>query len=127
MNNETVNNKLKKLKIEEDIWIIYLGIIFLSFYSNSLERNYFLYHNINYKKQYQDVMIIIFAILLLIYLYFFDSAYKEMKNINPFDNKKKNHLIYLSFIASFVLVLSGLIYLYIAIVDNDIDVELAFN
>ena len=43
------------------------------------------------------------------------------------NNQKKNNLIYLSFIASLVLVISGLIYLYIAITDNNIDVELAFN
>ena len=126
MNNET-NNRLKELDIEEGIWIIYLVIIFLSFYSNSLERNYFLYNDINCKKQYQEVIIIIFTILLLIYIYFAYSAYKETKNINPFDKHEKNNLIYLSFLASLLLVTSGLIYLYIAIKDTDINVELAFN
>ena len=127
MDNETINNKLKELKIEEGIWIIYLGIIFLSFYSNNLEKSYYLYKDLNCKKQYQEVMIIIFTILVLVYIYFFYSSYKEMKNINPLNNQKKNNLIYLSFIASFLLVISGLIYLYIAITDNNIDVELAFN
>ena len=127
MNYNTVINKLKELKIEEYIWVIYLGIIFLSFYSNSLERNYYLYNDLNSKQKYQDIIIIIFTILLVIYIYFFYNAYKEVKNINPNDNKKKNDLIYLSFIASLFLLFSGIIYLYIAISDNDLNVELAFN
>ena len=127
MDYDALNNKLKELKIEEGIWIIYLGIILLSFYSNDLERNYFLYNDLNCKQKYQNTIIIIFTILLIVYLYFFYNAYQEIKNINPYANKKKNNLIYLSFIASMFLVLSGLIYLYIAISDNNIDVELAFN
>ena len=71
MNYNTVINKLKELKIEEYIWVIYLGIIFLSFYSNSLERDYFLYNDLNCKQKYQDIIIIIFTILLIIYIYFF--------------------------------------------------------
>ena len=125
--NDEINNRLKELNIEEGIWLIYLVIIFLSFYSNSLERNYFLYNDISCKKQYQEVIIIIFTILLLIYIYFAYNAYKETKNTNPFNNIEKNNLIYLSFIASLLLVISGLIYLYIAIKDTDINVELAFN
>ena len=39
---ETV--KLKEVETEEFIWIIYIGIIFLSFYSNKLEKNYFYRH-----------------------------------------------------------------------------------
>ena len=39
---DELNSKLKELKIEEFIWIVYIGIIILSFYSNSLEKNYFI-------------------------------------------------------------------------------------
>ena len=125
--DDVISKKIHELKIEEGIWIIYLVIIFLSFYSNALERNYFLYNDIECKKKYQEIMIIIFTVLLLIYIYFFYNSYKEIQNINPFDNSKKNNLIYLAFIASLLLVISGILYLYIAISDNDIDVELAFN
>ena len=126
MDYNSINNKLNELKIEEYIWIIYLGIIFLSFYSNKLEKNYFIYNDLNSKKEYQEIMIIIFSILLLIYIYFFYTSYKELLKTNSYINKK-NELIYLAFIASSLLVISGIIYLYIAISDNDIDVELAFN
>ena len=125
MNNNVIN-KIKELEIEENIWIVYLFIIFLSFYSNNLEKKYFLYNDINSKEKYQEIIIIIFTILLIIYFYFLYSSYKELKNIDHFNNKK-NELTHLAFIAALLLTISGIIYLYIAIEDNNLDVELAFN
>ena len=69
MNNE-LNDKLKQLKIEEFIWIIYIGIIALSFYSNKLEKNYFIYNDLNSKEKYRKTMIFIFSILILVYFSF---------------------------------------------------------
>ena len=127
MNYEVLNNRLRDIEIENNIWIIYLVIIFLSFLANKLEKEFFLYKNLQAREEYQNIMIIIFIILLIIYIYFFINAYNAFKKINPFDNSKKKQLIYLSVMASFFLVISGLIYLYIAIFDDNIDVELAFN
>ena len=42
MDSDFLDNKLKQLKIEEFIWIIYIGIIFISWYANNLERKYFI-------------------------------------------------------------------------------------
>ena len=125
MDYSNLNNKLKELKIEEYIWIIYIGIIILSFYSNELERKYFIYNSEESKKKYHDTIIIIFTILVIIYFYFFYNSFDELKK-NNYDNKK-NKLLYLSFIASLLILISGLIYLYIAIKDENIDVELSFN
>ena len=36
MNYDELNKKLEELKIEDFIWVIYIGIIVLSWYSNSL-------------------------------------------------------------------------------------------
>ena len=41
MSNE-LEKKLKQIKIENLIWVVYIGIIILSWYSNYLERNYYL-------------------------------------------------------------------------------------
>ena len=35
-------SRLKDIKIENYIWIIYIGIIVLSWYANSKEKNYIL-------------------------------------------------------------------------------------
>ena len=41
--------------------------------------------------------------------------------------EKKKRLVTLSMIASFLILISGFIFLYIAYEDNDLSVELAFN
>ena len=127
MNNEKLNNKLKELNIEDFIWIIYIGIIFLSWYSNSLERKYFLTNDQESKEKYRGIIIIIFSILIVVYLYFLKSSIDDLRELKPTDSPKKKKLVYLSFIASLLIAISGAIFLYIAISDEDLNVELAFN
>jgi len=127
MNEEELYNKLRELKIEDFIWLIYIGIIFLSWYSNSLERKYFIYNDLRSKEQYRRILITIFSILIVVYLYFLNDSYKDVKNIKPYDSNKRKNLINLSFIGSLLIAISGFIFLYIAIKDKDIDVEIAFN
>ncbi len=127
MNNEQLNEKLKELKIEDFIWFVYIGIIFLSWYSNSLERNYFIFNDQISKEKYRKIIIIIFSILVIVYFYFLSDSYKSLKSLNQFDSNKKQDLVYLSFIASLLIAISGLIFLYIALEDEDLNVELAFN
>ena len=70
---------------------------------------------------------IIFLILLFVYIYFFIDAYDSFKDLKTNDNKKKKELITLSFISSSLILISGIIFLYIAINNKELDVELAFN
>jgi amino acid transporter len=127
MNTEELKDKLKELNIEDFIWIIYIGIIFFSWYSNSLERDYFTTGNKTSKEKYRTIMIIIFSILVIVYLYFFLDSLEDFYNLKETDTKKKKELITLSFIASTLILISGLIFLYIAYKDEDLNVELAFN
>ena len=125
--NSNVNDKLKELIIEDFIWIIYIGIIFMSWYANSLERKYYTKNDENAKVKYREIMIGIFLVLLFVYLYFLYSSYQDIKELKPNDPEKKKRLIILSFIGSLFIVFSGIIFLYIAFEDEDLNVELAFN
>lgn len=127
MYSKEVEERLKQLKIEDFIWIIYLGIIFLSYYSNSLERKYFILSDMECKEKYRKIMMIIFTILLFVYFYFLKDSYDSIKDLNRFDSEKKKRLVYLSFLASVLIFISGLLFLYISISDTDLNVELAFN
>lgn len=120
-------DKLKDIEIENKIWIIYIGIIILSWYTNSKEKTFLLYNDEKNKKEYQNLLILIFSILVIIYYYFAKDSYDKLININEFDSNKKKYLLYLSFIASFLILISEIIFLNIAIQDDQIDVELAFN
>ncbi len=120
-------SRLKDIKIENYIWIIYIGIIVLSWYANSKEKDFIINKNENSKKEYQALMILIFTILLFIYYYFTIDSYDDVKELIPLDSKKKNILRYASFVGSFLILISGIIFLIIAILDDNIDTEIAFN
>lgn len=120
-------SRLKDIKIENYIWIIYIGIIVLSWYANSKEKDFIINKNENSKKEYQALMILIFTILLFIYYYFTIDSYDDVKQLTPLDSKKKIILRYASFVGSFLILISGIIFLIIAILDDNIDTEIAFN
>ena len=122
-----VNERIKEIDIEDFIWIVYLGIIALSFYSNSLERKYFIFNNEVDKEKYQKIIIVIFSILVIVYLYFLKSSVDSIKNLNPSASQETKNLTYLSFLASLLIAISGFIFLYIAFKDKNLDIELAFN
>ncbi len=111
-------NRLKEIENENIIWLIYLGIILLSYYANSIEKDYILNGNEQSKEKYRKIMIFIFSILVIIYLYFLYDSYKSLDDSN---------LSKLSFIASLLIFTSGIIFLYIAYKDKELNVELAFN
>ena len=91
MLNSEVKEKLRQIKIENYIWIIYIIIIGISYYSNYLEKDYFVNNNIESKKKYRETLIIIFSILLIIYLYFTVDAYKSVLSLKENDSKEKNN------------------------------------
>jgi len=127
MSYSELEKKLKELKIEDFIWVIYIGIIYASWYANHLERNYFLYNDQESKKKYRQIMITIFSILIIIYYYFVQDSVEDIKNIRPSDSPQKKELLTLSLVGSLLIITSGIIFLYIALKDEDIEVELAFN
>ena len=125
-----MNDKLKRLediKIENIVWIIYIGIIILSWYANSKEKKYLLYNDLLSKKEYQNLLILIFTILVIIYFYFAKSGYEDILNLTSYDSPKKQMLTKFAFIGSFLILVSGIIYLVLAILDDEIEIVLAFN
>lgn len=123
---DDIAKKLENLRTEEVVWIIYIGIIIYSFYSNYLERKYFLSGDASYKDKYRQTLIIIFSVLIVVYLYFFKSSYDDLRNVKGEDSSKKS-LVYLSFVGSLLILISGFIFLYVSYMDKNIDVEIAFN
>lgn len=122
-----IEEKLKKLKQEDIVWVIYLVIIGLSFYSNMIERKYILENDETSKNKYRLINMTIFTLAVLIYIYFTYDNYKEVKNLNPNDGERKIKFTYLTLIGAVLALISGLIFLYVSIYDIDIETEIAFN
>ena len=123
---DDLDSKLKEIKIENIIWLIYIGIIVLSYYSNYLEKDYFINKNNKSKEKYRKTLTIIFSVLVIIYSYFFIDSVSDIKNIYKYSKDKKN-LVLLSSLASLLVLISGILFLYISYKDENIDVEIAFN
>ena len=120
-------DKLNDIKIENYIWVIYIFIIILSWYANSKEKNFLINQDEKSRKEYQNLLILIFTILVIIYYYFAKSSYDDIKKLKINDTNKKILLTYMSFLGSFLVLISGIIFLTIAINDENLDVEIAFN
>ena len=120
-------DKLEDIKIENFIWVIYIAIIFLSWYANSKEKKYLLYNDEEARREYRSLLIIIFSILVIIYYHFTKNSYEDVLKLNSSDTTKKIILTKASFIGTLLVLISGIIFLTIAINDENIDVELAFN
>ena len=117
---------LRTIEIENYIWIIYLVIIFLSFMANKEEVNYFINNDMQSKSNYRKLIIIIFSIVLGIYYYFFVSGYKTYKSLSPYDTESKKFFETINFIANILILISGAIFLFIAIFGEKLETEIAF-
>lgn len=120
-------DRLNDIKIENNIWLLYLIIIGLSYLSNSFEAKYFLYNDQEAKEKYRKLTITIFSVVAVVYCYFAKDALDNMKNLKPWDPKKKKTLTKLNALASSLILIAGLIFIYIAVVDEELNIELAFN
>lgn len=125
MNNRL--DRLKDIQIENLVWVIYIGIIVLSWYANSKEKQFILFQDEKSRQEYQNLLILIFTILIFIYFYFTKDSYEDLQSLQKGDTSKKKILTYASFTGSVFILISGFIFLGIAILDDNIDTEIAFN
>ena len=124
--NNNIEKRLKQINIENNIWLIYLIIIGLSFYSNKLEKDYFINKNNISKETYRKINTIIFIVLILVYSYFEEDAIESFfNNQNKTSKQKKYDSLIL--IACTAILVSGFIFLYIILDDKNLDTEIAFN
>lgn len=122
-----MNNKLKQLrriKIENIIWIIYLFIIGFNLYSNKLEKIFVESGNSIYKEKFRKINKIILTVILIIYIYYVYISYIDIKELDPNCKKRQKDLTYLAFISSVLFLIGGAISLYITTNSNILDEEI---
>lgn len=80
MNN---NKRSRFLRIENLIWLIYIGFAIFGIMANNLEIDDINEDSHKNQKKYKGINIIIFSIAIIIYLFFFTTSfnnYQEKKN-----------------------------------------------
>lgn len=101
----SLDEKLKRLKREDLIWITYFFIAAAALFSNELDRIFLKTKNYKYYKKEKEINITIFVISFFIYLYFVLLNTNNLNNIQGnFNNPKyRNNFIQLSFLKTYTI------------------------
>ena len=121
-----ISRKLKRLKNEDIIWIIYFFIVVFALYSNKLDRDYLLNHDNSAYKSEKYINIGIFFVTFFIYLYFVLLLTEDLSNMERNFNNDNYRSTFIQLIAALLFLIGGSIYLINEIVrkDDDLDVGL---
>ena len=119
MNSE----KIKDIKIENFIWIIYFFIVIAALASNHFEEEYVKKHQLKDYQTFKKINITIFTIAFFIYLYFVYFNYKNISNLKKNTSKKKVLYSQINLIAAILFLVGGTIYLFTESTSNDFEEE----
>ncbi len=121
-----VTQKLKRLRNEDIIWIIYFFIVVFALYSNKLDRDYLLKHDKTAYKREKSINITIFFIAFFIYLYFVLLLTEDCGSMEKNFNNPAYRSTFVQLIAAILFLVGGAIYLVneIARKDDALDIGL---
>lgn len=123
---EEVIKKLKQLKTEDFIWIIYFFIAAFAILSNSYERKYLLNkQNIEAYKKEKTINITVFIVVFFIYLYFVLLISQDLNSMEKNFNNPNYRNTFLKLIASLLFLVGGAIFIFQEINSNELD-EIGF-
>lgn len=114
-----VEKKLKRLKNEDIIWIIYFFIVVFALYSNKLDRNYLLKKDKDAYKREKSINITIFFIAFFIYLYFLLLLTEDLGNMEKNFDDPNYRSTFIQLIAAILFLIGGAIYLINEITRKD--------
>ena len=114
-----ISKKLKRLRNEDFIWIVYFFIVVFALYSNKLDRDYLLKKvNEAYKRE-KYINITIFFIAFFIYLYFLLLLTEDLGSMEKNFNDPVYRSTFIQLIAAILFLIGGAIYLINEITRKD--------
>ena len=114
-----VEKKLKRLKNEDIIWIIYFFIVVFALYSNKLDRDYLLKKDRDAYKREKSINITIFFIAFFIYLYSLLLLTEDLGNMEKNFDDPNYRSTFIQLIAAILFLIGGAIYLINEITRKD--------
>ena len=120
-----LKKRINEINTENVVFLIFIILIIMSYVANSFEKKYFLYSDNSYKKIYYYIQVVIFFVVVSVNLYYVYISYLEVANLSRCSSYKKIKYAYLDYYASIFALLAGLILLYVAVDDVDIDTEIS--
>lgn len=114
-----ISKKLKRLRNEDFIWIVYFFIVVFALYSNKLDRDYLLKNNNEAYKREKYINITIFFITFFIYLYFLLLLTEDLGSMEKNFNDPAYRSTFIQLIAAILFLIGGAIYLINEITRKD--------
>ena len=109
MNISDIEYRLKRLKEEDLIWLVYFFIVTFAVISNYYERQYIINNNKIAKKKFKNINTTIFIVAFFIYLYYFVTADIDLNK----STQKSFYDNYLRYFGALLFFVAGAIYLYV--------------
>ncbi len=116
---DDISKKLKKLRNEDFIWIVYFFIVVFAIYSNKLDRDYLLKKNNEAYKREKYINITIFFVAFFIYLYFLLLLTEDLGSMEKNFNDPAYRSTFIQLIAAILFLIGGAIYLINEITRKD--------
>ena len=114
-----ISKKLKRLRNEDFIWIVYFFIVVFALYSNKLDRDYILKKDNEAYKKEKYINITIFFIAFFIYLYFLLLLTEDLGSMEKNFNDPAYRSTFIQLIAAILFLIGGAIYLINEITRKD--------
>lgn len=111
MDNDRIVREIKRLKFEDFLWIIFIGLAIANIYGDHEEIDYLKTNDRYYKKKSTKTFVIILFITLLIYSYFWIRDYYAHKEVSS----KKKRLYSIKLLGISLLISGVLCLLYFQI------------
>ncbi len=99
--------KLKRLKNEDLIWLIYFFIVIGALMSNEYEKNYLLTGDSSNQKRFKILNITIFCVAFFIYLYFVLLNYEDVQTLRKDASRKEVLNVHIGLISSILFLVAG--------------------
>lgn len=116
---DDISKKLKKLRNEDFIWIVYFFIVVFAIYSNKLDRDYLLKKNNEAYKREKYINITIFLVSFFIYLYFLLLLTEDLGSMEKNFSDPAYRSTFIQLIAAILFLIGGAIYLINEITRKD--------
>ena len=117
--------RLRRLRNEDFIWIIYFFIAAFAILANHYETDFLIKKDLVAYKKEKIIHISIFLVAFFIYLYFVLLFTQDLNNMEKNFNNEKYRNTFLQLIAALLFLIGGTIYLFEAISERDIE-EIGF-
>lgn len=124
--NNNISEQLKKIKIEDFIWVINFFIILFAFMSNDYEEDYIKTKNKKSSKIFHTINIDIFIIIFLINVYFLYLRYQTLQNLKSTSSKQEVLNANLNYLSAILIVIGTFIYIYTEMSSANIEEEIPF-